>query len=285
MIETKPPQATTLFDLIGREWALEGAVIGLTFNAGTSAVACAMEDGTLTMLPVADSEHPEKRIRMDLETGRTTIRPREGALPQPQRTERLRPGAALCALGGQGFAVAGAGSDRAPGAGRGGAGFGALLGRDGADLCRAGRPSEPDGCRGHDPAGELRASPAGGAAGGFGRRHADRRLVTRTLHHPQGRNAGRSGRHRGPRSGQQPCLVAGPALDRGGLRGQGTGSGRCAARPCRPDRRFPRPGHVGRVQRRGGGAGRVRGLSRGRLAFARPAVRRPRGRPDPQRPG
>ncbi|WP_417720194.1 WD40 repeat domain-containing protein [Salipiger sp.] len=110
MIETKPPQATTLFDLIGREWALEGAVTGLTFNAVTSAVACAMEDGTLTMLPVADSEHPEKRIRMDLETGRTTIRPREGALPQPQRTERLRPGAALCALGGQGFAVAGEGA-------------------------------------------------------------------------------------------------------------------------------------------------------------------------------
>lgn len=107
MIETKPPQALSLFDLIGREWTLDAAIAQLAFNANASAVACALSDGRLAILPVADVEHPEKRIRMDLETGRTTIRPRENPLPPPHPTDATHNGTGICSLGEQGFAVGG----------------------------------------------------------------------------------------------------------------------------------------------------------------------------------
>lgn len=108
MIETKPPQALRLFDLIGREWMLSAPVRQIGFNANGSAVACGLEGGALALLPMADAEHPEKRIRMELDTGRTTIRPRENALPPPVTPEAvvLGKGPGLCALGEQGFAVA-----------------------------------------------------------------------------------------------------------------------------------------------------------------------------------
>ncbi|APZ53627.1 WD40 repeat domain-containing protein [Salipiger abyssi] len=107
MIETKPPQALTLFELIGREWVLEQPVTALAFNAKGSALACVQADGALALLAVADAEHPEQRIRMELETGRSTIRPREKPLPPPVVTQPLRAEAGLCAWDDQGFAVAG----------------------------------------------------------------------------------------------------------------------------------------------------------------------------------
>lgn len=108
MIEDKPPEALTLFDLIGRSWDLGQPVAALAFNANTSTLACALSDGRVALLPVVDAEHPEKRIRMELETGRTTIRPREKALPPPVHTETsVDPNApAICCLGEQGFAIA-----------------------------------------------------------------------------------------------------------------------------------------------------------------------------------
>ncbi|KPP93815.1 MAG: WD40 repeat protein [Rhodobacteraceae bacterium HLUCCA08] len=110
MIETKPPQALSLFDLIGREWMLEDSVTRVAFNANASAVACFLQNGTLALLPVADAEHPEKRIRMDFETGRTTIRPRENPFPPEIRTDLRGIGGAGCRLGDQGFAVTGEGA-------------------------------------------------------------------------------------------------------------------------------------------------------------------------------
>lgn len=110
MIETKPPQALSLFDLIGREWALGEAVAQIVFNANMSAVACTLVDGTLAILPMADAEHPERRIRMELETGRTTIRPRENP-PAPEiRPDPRHIGGVICHLGEQGFAVGGEGT-------------------------------------------------------------------------------------------------------------------------------------------------------------------------------
>lgn len=106
MIETKPPQALSLFDLIGREWTLAGPVRQIGFNATGTSVACRLQGGKLALLPVADAEHPEKRIRMELDTGRTTIRPREKAVPPPLTPETDVAAGAFCALGEQGFAVA-----------------------------------------------------------------------------------------------------------------------------------------------------------------------------------
>lgn len=108
MIETKPPQALSLFDLIGREWVLGDTVTRVAFNANNSSVACALADGSLALLRVEDPEHPEKRIRMEFDTGRTTIRPRENPVPPELRTEPRHLGGIICRLGDQGFAVGGA---------------------------------------------------------------------------------------------------------------------------------------------------------------------------------
>jgi len=108
MIGTKPPQALSLFDLIGREWGLSAPVGQILFNADGSAVACRLEGGALALLPMTDAEHPEKRIRTEVDTGRTTIRPRENALPPPVTPEvtAAADGPGMCRLGAQGFAVA-----------------------------------------------------------------------------------------------------------------------------------------------------------------------------------
>lgn len=106
MIETKPPQALSLFDLIGREWSLAAPVRQIGFNAKGSALACQLEGGGLVLLPVADAEHPDKRIRMDVDTGRNTIRPRKNALPPVVTPEMDAVAQDLCPLGEQGFAIA-----------------------------------------------------------------------------------------------------------------------------------------------------------------------------------
>lgn len=108
MIETKPPQALSLFDLIGRDWSLSAPVRQIGFNASGSSVACVLESGALALLPMADAEDPEKRIRMEFDTGRTTIRPREKPLPPPVTPDvrAANGGPGPCPLGEQGFAVA-----------------------------------------------------------------------------------------------------------------------------------------------------------------------------------
>lgn len=108
MIETKPPQALSLFDLIGRDWTLSAPVRRVGFNANGTAVACELEGGALALLPMADAEHPEKRIRIEFDTGRTTIRPRENALPPPITPDvtAAANGPGICPLGEQGFIVA-----------------------------------------------------------------------------------------------------------------------------------------------------------------------------------
>lgn len=89
MIEAKPPQALSLFDLIGREWTLDQPVKQALFNASGTALAFLRADGAVALAPVADAEDPEKRIRMELDTGRTTIRPREKPLAPLTITEPI----------------------------------------------------------------------------------------------------------------------------------------------------------------------------------------------------
>lgn len=106
MIETKPPQTLTLAQLIGREWQLPEPVQQVSFNASGSALICQMADGGLSLLSVADAEHPDKRVRLELETGRSTIRPREKALPPPVAPDIDATAHNLRPLGEQSFAVA-----------------------------------------------------------------------------------------------------------------------------------------------------------------------------------
>ena len=66
-----------LFDLIAREWHLTSPATGITFNAGSSAVAFACGDGTIHLAATADKEAPDTRVRRAIDTGRLTIAPRK----------------------------------------------------------------------------------------------------------------------------------------------------------------------------------------------------------------
>lgn len=106
MTQHMPPQALSLFDLLARTWALKQDIQQVLFNKDGTALAVALADGRLAFVGVADAEGPDKRMRMELETGRTTIRQREKPLPLPLTSEDITalPGRKLCQLGPQGFA-------------------------------------------------------------------------------------------------------------------------------------------------------------------------------------
>ncbi|WP_162683178.1 WD40 repeat domain-containing protein [Rhodobacteraceae bacterium DSL-40] len=99
-------RAPTLYDLLAREWGAGSPVGALLFNADGSAVAAGLEDGSVALARLEDEEAPEKRLRLDFETGRTTIRPRERPPAPLARTEPLGEGApVLAAFRDTGFAA------------------------------------------------------------------------------------------------------------------------------------------------------------------------------------
>lgn len=102
----KPPQATSLFELLARRWSLGAPVRQVLANAAGTAVVALLEDGQLAFLRMEDAESPEKRLRMELDSGRMTIRPREQPLPAPLLSEGpvAAPGLPVVCCGEQGFA-------------------------------------------------------------------------------------------------------------------------------------------------------------------------------------
>lgn len=68
-----------LFDLIARDWMVPSPVQQITFNADSSAVAFACEDGSVQLAATADKASPTQRTRRAVDTGRLTIAPREKA--------------------------------------------------------------------------------------------------------------------------------------------------------------------------------------------------------------
>lgn len=105
-VEQTLTRAPTLYDLLAREWEAGSPVGAMRFNAEGSAVAAALEDGSVALARLEDEEAPEKRLRIDFETGRSTIRPRERAPAPLARTEPLGDGApVLAAFRDTGFAA------------------------------------------------------------------------------------------------------------------------------------------------------------------------------------
>lgn len=102
----KPPQAMSLFELLARRWSLGAPVRQVLANAAGTAVVALLEDGRLAFLRMEDAESPEKRLRMELDSGRMTIRPREQPLPAPMLSEGpvAVPGLPVVRCGEQGFA-------------------------------------------------------------------------------------------------------------------------------------------------------------------------------------
>lgn len=70
-------RALTLLDLLGRSWQLAAPVERVAFSADGATLAFAGADGSVALAPVADPEAPDSRIRVSVDLGQTTIRPRE----------------------------------------------------------------------------------------------------------------------------------------------------------------------------------------------------------------
>ncbi|WP_300056187.1 WD40 repeat domain-containing protein [uncultured Roseobacter sp.] len=95
----------TLFDLLARAWTLQDAVVQVVFNHDDTAVLFRMASGAVALAGLKDDESPKIRTRMELETGRTTIRPRENPVaPVISPKVTLDEQFPVTRFGGQGFA-------------------------------------------------------------------------------------------------------------------------------------------------------------------------------------
>ncbi|WP_120632738.1 WD40 repeat domain-containing protein [Ruegeria sp. EL01] len=96
----------SLFDLLGRDWALDDAIDQVIFNEDDSCAVFKLTSGKLALAAIEDAESPKIRTRMDLETGRTTIRPRENPIT-PVKTPDISvcPKLSIVRFGTQGFAA------------------------------------------------------------------------------------------------------------------------------------------------------------------------------------
>lgn len=96
----------SLFDLLAREWALEGDISQVIFNHKDTGAAFRLQSGKVALASLKDTESPKIRTRLDVETGRTTIRPRENPVA-PLRTADIivHENLPIVRFGSQGFAV------------------------------------------------------------------------------------------------------------------------------------------------------------------------------------
>ncbi|MGA0541500.1 WD40 repeat domain-containing protein [Neotabrizicola sp. VNH66] len=100
---------TALFDLLARSWTLEAPVASVTLDTAGKAAGFALADGRLALVPLDDPDSPMQRIRLELDSGRSTIRQREKPVAPPVYTENLGGTAAMVAASGKiGFLAAAA---------------------------------------------------------------------------------------------------------------------------------------------------------------------------------
>lgn len=66
----------TLFKLLAREWSTGAAIKSMLFNGSQTAVAYALDNGTVAIAEVSDEDPPEQRVHINAEDGRSIIRPR-----------------------------------------------------------------------------------------------------------------------------------------------------------------------------------------------------------------
>ncbi|QEW21000.1 hypothetical protein LA6_003201 [Marinibacterium anthonyi] len=114
MTRLKPPNALSLFDLLARSWPLDAEIRELLFNGAGTALMAVLDDGRLAFVSVRDGEHPDSRVRIEVDTGRSSIRPRTKPLPAPVFTDApvARVAVRPCRLGDQGYAFAHVGDAR-----------------------------------------------------------------------------------------------------------------------------------------------------------------------------
>ena len=98
-----PPQQSgqsALFDLLARSWQLEAGISSLCFDKAGKVAGFALENGRLALMALEDPDSPVSRMRVEADSGRSTIRPREKPVAQPILTPDLAEGAAMLAPSG-----------------------------------------------------------------------------------------------------------------------------------------------------------------------------------------
>jgi len=70
-------RSLSLYDLIARNWTLDSAIETGVFNNENTCVCFALQEGKLALISLEDAEPPHSRIRVEGDTGRSTISPRE----------------------------------------------------------------------------------------------------------------------------------------------------------------------------------------------------------------
>ena len=98
----------SLFDLLARHWKVDGEAAEAVFNHDDTVVIFRTDAGQLALASLKDAESPKIRTRMDIETGRTTIRPRENPVtPVVMSQVTARADLPVARFGSQGFAIIG----------------------------------------------------------------------------------------------------------------------------------------------------------------------------------
>jgi hypothetical protein len=101
--EARPAAQSTqspLFDLLARSWQLEAAICDVAIDAAGTAAGFALENGRMALMPIRDSESALDRMRVEADSGRSTIRPRERPVAPPVLTPELADGPPLLAVSG-----------------------------------------------------------------------------------------------------------------------------------------------------------------------------------------
>ncbi len=95
-----PSVQPALFDVLARSWRLDAPVASIVMDRKGKTAAFALADGRVALAPLEDPDSALKRMRVEADTGRSTIRPREKPVAAPVLTEPLAEGAAFLAPSG-----------------------------------------------------------------------------------------------------------------------------------------------------------------------------------------
>lgn len=101
MTQTLAPPAAAhsvqpaLFDVLARSWQLDAPVSSIALDRAGKTAGFALADGRIALMPLEDPDSALKRMRIEADSGRSTIRPREKPVAAPILTDPLAEGAAF----------------------------------------------------------------------------------------------------------------------------------------------------------------------------------------------
>ncbi len=95
-----PSTQSALFDVLARSWQLDAPVADVVMDRAGKCAGFALADGRVALVPLDDPESALKRMRVEADSGRSIIRPREKPVAAPILTDPLAEGAPLLVASG-----------------------------------------------------------------------------------------------------------------------------------------------------------------------------------------